>query len=329
MAVYNLASKTLYVDNTTLSTFYQCPTKAVVRYGYNLKPVDYKNTPMQCGISIHKAIEAHYCGASEDDAISEWRRDYFDYAVDNVPSDDRYGLQNIEATLRAWIRRNPLHDLPYHIPDPAFVETPFDFALSPTRPDIRYVGRIDAITEPKTQQSAAIRSSRKPTRYVLDTKSTGRVDRAFEKQFIIGSQMSGYFWASQQLWPEYDIGGIYINVVATTTVPNSERRCPTHRVNYSECGWIHPAHQLLGPYFRSPGEIEEWRIDALSLASQWKEMFESQLEQRDITKIPQYGKWGYQVCTNCELLDYCRSGRPAQFDFEEEVWMPGDLAQRM
>lgn len=325
VAVYDLETQTLYVDNTTLSAFATCPTKAMVRYGWNLKPQGYLNTPMQCGISIHKAIEAHYCGASIEEAVAEWRQDYFEYAVNNVPSDDRYGLQNIELAIRSWIQRHSLESLPYRIPDPSHIEKPFNLPLSSKHPKIRYVGRIDAIVEEKQKPT---KSARKPVRFVLDNKSAGRVDAKYERQYILGSQMSGYFFASQKLWPEFDIGGIYINVVSTQQVPNSHKKCYVHRVPYHECGWLHPKHQLLGPYFRSPGEIEEWRIDALSLALQWKTLFEEQLKKHDIRRVPQYGKWIYEACSGCELLPYCRAGRPENYAWEGEEWVPGDLTQR-
>lgn len=327
MAVYDIATGILYVDNSTLSAFAHCPTKAMVRYGYNVKPEGYTNTPMLVGTAIHKAVERHYEGGTLNDAIEALHEVYYDYALNNVPSDDRYGLPNVEAVVSSWIERNPLHVLPYHVADPQFVEIPFDFRLQVDDPYIHYVGRIDALVEPKVQPAGET----KKVLYVLDNKSTGRNDGAFSRQFIIGSQMTGYVWAGQRLFPEYTIAGIWINCISTQVVPNSTRKCPTHRVLYSECGWLHPKHELLGPYLRAPGEVERWRKDAHALATQWKDMLDFQLnilDKPDIDYVPQYGKWVYQGCSRCELLDYCRAGRPANWEWEKDEWIPGDLAER-
>lgn len=336
MAVYE--NGTLYVDNSTLATLATCPTKAMVRYGYNLKPRGWSTAPLQAGIAIHKAIEAHYTEHSLHEVLAIFKESYFDWAVANVDIGDRLGYNNVEECVESWIVRHPIDSLPYVIPTPEHVEMPFDFPLNPNDPTIRYVGRVDALVGRKSSERIALNFATtsdmhqhlpRNALYVLDTKSSGAPYGNWTKQFELSPQMTGYTWAAQNLFPDATISGIYINVVHTYMIPRESGKCSQHKTDYSECRFMHPKHQLVGPILRTRGEIEEWRVDAYNLAHQWKRMLDQQDIERDLNLVPQFGKWVYQACALCELFSFCRAGRDLNaYDFEEEAWVPGDLATR-
>ena len=63
---------------------------------------------------------------------------------------------------------------------PLDVVFPFDFPLNPPTNDIHYVGRIDAVAT-RTDDSGI---------YLIDNKSTGRLDSSFTRQFSLSTQMS-------------------------------------------------------------------------------------------------------------------------------------------
>lgn len=323
MAVYVPATDILYVDNTTLTTWKACKTRAMIRYGYNLAPVEYLNTPMMAGIALHKAIESYYMFNDKEAAINTFLAEYTAYARQHIEDpEDRYNINNMARVIDSWAERNQPHMLPYTI-EPDLVEIPFDVPLSDIDSSIRFVGRIDALVDKKDQPD---RPDRKPLRLVLDNKSTGKHPIAFFKQFHMSSQLSGYVFAAKKLFPEYDISSAYINMISTQTVPNSNRKCKTHGTVYAECGWLHPPHKVDGPFNRSDGQLEEWRIDAYNLASEWREHLLKQYKHRDMTMLPMDGQFQYDECNRCELLDFCRSGRPPYYEWQTLEWLPGDLA---
>lgn len=319
----------LHVDNTILSSFATCPTYAVVRYHYNKRPFGYSNNPMIAGSALHKAIEQHYQGKSREEVVATLWEHYYEYATQNIASDDRYSWNNISAVLISWIMRHPVEQLPYTVPSDNFTEIPFAYQLDPNVPDIVYVGMIDAVVAQRAGSMIPEELRAQQGLYVLDTKSTGRLDESFKKSFHLSSQMSGYVWAANFMFPEQEIVGVYINGVATTVVPTSDRKCSVHKRPYSECGFMHPAHELLGPFLRTPEEIEEWRWDAVTLAREWKRQVDQQGDSEDMSLVPQTGKFVYGACSRCELLDFCRLGRPLKtYDWEHYQWLPGNLAER-
>lgn len=318
-----MSNSILYVDNTTLSAVASCDTKAMMQYAYNLKPNDYDNLPAESGSAIHKAIECYYMGGSRDEAREVFRLEWQDYALMKVEkATDRLGYANLDLVLDSWFERYPINELPYKIADPAHVEIPFDLPLNESG-SIRYVGRLDARVQ---------RTDGADVWYVLDTKTTGNPDTKFHKQFEIGSQMTGYAWAEWQLTGRMP-AGIYINVVASTIVPTSMGKCKTHGpAKYNECGFLHPKHELK-TVGRTPQAILSWHRDALRLAEKWRAMLE--LYGDDIyllDEVSQNGKWIYQQCALCEFRDFCRASRPVDnenFEFIENNWVPGDLAERI
>lgn len=332
MAIYDLDNNILYVDNSTLSALVSCSTRAMLRYGYNVVPANYVNVPMQAGIAMHAAMEAYYCHDAQatqdasDAAIAAFLNGpYPAFARDNVEAGDRYDTENLIDVLNSWFEQKPLNALPYII-KPDLIEIPFDAPISDSDSSIRFVGRIDAIVEAKTHLDA-LRPEAKPMRFVLDNKTTGQRQLAWNRQWRMSSQLSGYIYAAQDLFREYySINAAYINKIDTGVVPNSNRKCARHGVPYAECGWLHPPHEVIGPEFRSPPQIDNWRRNFYALASKWRLMLHAQRSQPDIQKLPQEGQFGYNQCNHCEYADFCLSGRPSHYDWKHEEWMPGDTA---
>ena len=319
----------LYVDNSTLTTLAQCPTRAMVRYGYNLKPSNWDAAPLQAGIAIHQAIETHYTGGRLEDVLDKLHEVYFDWATANVNVDHRLSFRNVLECVESWVLRNPVDNLPYTIPTPEHVEMPFDIQLHPKDPTIRFVGRIDALVGRKAGRQIESDYVDRDALYVLDTKSTGQPYGAFQKQFELSPQLSGYTWAAQHMFPDSHVVGCYINVVHTYLIPRQSGKCRKHGTSYDECRFLHPNHQLLGPIMRTRGELEEWRIDAYNLASTWQQLLKSQEGGKDLNQVPMFGKFVYNACALCELLTFCRGGRRLDgFEFDVEEWIPSNLAEK-
>lgn len=302
----------LYVDNSILSTLAMCETKALMQYGYHLVPDDGNFAAMRAGTAVHKALEIHYLGGTPDEALNELFEDYYRFATENVPATDRLAYDNVAKIVRSWIWHHPLDSLPYHV---TAVEAPFAIPLSDDG-KIVYVGCIDAYGT-RTDGKGLI---------LIDNKSTGRIDAKFFKQFVLGSQMTGYWWALEQMIGP--VSSCYINVIDMRVVPSDpKRKCNQHKTVYAECGFFHMGHQLGGPYYRSKKQIETWKSNALRLARKWRKL----LDMYDIQSIqdaPQSGQFVYQACSLCMYDNFCLGGRKIQEDlFNFQPWLPGPLAE--
>lgn len=315
MAVYK--DGILYVDNSTLCSFSMCELQATIRYGLNLKPDSGDNAPAKAGTAIHAAIEAHYLGASKEEALQHLHEQYYDYALLNIDASDRLGYDNVRAVADSWITRYPLSELPY-VPSKDHIEVPFRLPLLDDG-SIVYVGRIDAL----------VQSHNGRTWYVLDTKSTGRLDEKFKKGFNLAPQFSGYIWAAQQLW-NLPVDSFFVNAVDVSLVPGSTRQCGTHRTKYNQCGYLHLKHQLIGPIKRLPEQIDDWLYSARQQALKWKKQLDKVAKYGDgvIALTPATGEFTYQACALCDYHKFCCTGRNLKnSNFVYEEWIPSDLAE--
>ena len=329
MAVYDLDADVLYVDNSTLGTLVQCSTKAILRYGYNVVPVEYINAPMQAGIDMHVALENWFIFGDEQMAYEAFRATgYPEFAAKHIEPGDRYDTDNLLAVLSSWFEQKPANSLPYII-HPDYIELPFEVLLNSDDTGIRFVGRIDAIVESKRFLDAN-RPVTKPMRFVVDNKTTGQRQLSWNKQWKMSSQLSGYIFAAQEMfYGEFEINAAFLNKIDTGVVPNSNRKCSRHGVTYAECGWLHPPHEVIGPEMRSPAQLDNWRRNAYVLAHKWKQMLHQQWSEPNIKRVPQEGQFAYNVCNHCEYMDYCLSGRPKHYPFKREDWQPGDTASHL
>jgi hypothetical protein len=282
-----------------------------MKYALNYGAPPGTNLPAEAGTAIHGATEVYYKTASRIKALEQLAILYEAHADQYAAADDRLSFDNIERCFRGWLDKFPFNELPYEVVEGS-VERPF---LLPLTDNVVYGGRLDALVRPKGGRGL----------WLLDTKSTGRIDKKFRAQFSIGSQMSGYYWAAEQEYKE-KIQGIYINVVHTGKVPASDRKCSTHSRKYSECGSWHMQHGV-EKFFRSPDEIAEWLTDAKALATEWYSTLDAGDPSFDrLNEVDQRGKWVYQACALCNYHTFCQQLRPESYakrNFVYQEWIPG------
>lgn len=307
---------TLHVDNSTLSSYASCPTKAMITYGFNLKPRDYINMPMRAGTAIHLALELYTSTGSEEKAFGVLEDIYRDLASQHEEASSRLSFENVKLVLESWFAKNEVNEPAYTSLGEQYSE--FKFNIPFFLNDINYVGAIDELV--------ARSGASKPT-LVLDTKSTGRPDATFRNQFWLSPQISGYVWASRQYFE--GIVGAVIRVIHVASVPTSERKCYIHKVPYYECGFEHLNHEILPVIQRTDTEIGDWIIDAQNLAREWYDLLTYIDDDWDkIHEVPQTGKFKYQECARCEHRNFCRAGRPVHMlesSYIHEEWRPGGL----
>lgn len=314
---YDREKGILFCDNTILSTFATCPLKAMISYGLDRKLQTDTNANLEVGRAIHKALEHYYLLDAPKVCLEVLRQEYEVWATTHLFDDKRLSWANIELVFKSWMDKNPQDRLPFRV-SPENIEVAFGVPLNEDG-SIIFTGRIDLLAHARHGSSL----------FAIDHKTTGQLDVRKKHEYSMTSQMTGYQWALQQMG--HDISGIYINVVHTGVVPTSNRKCTTHKTYYGECGFLHLNHELLGPYHRSEEDLEAWRVDALSLAMEWRQLLDYINGDWDkLTHVMQRGKWLYQACALCPWANYCKGGQKQYWLTEntvEEFWCPGILGE--
>jgi hypothetical protein len=323
---------TVYVDNTTLRAVQACESEAALRYvlGYGM-PGD--QHPLECGTAIHEVLADYFRGKPASYCLRKYELLYRGYAEEAglEQSDNpmaRLGWQNTSLILDEWFATHPLRGFPFRV-HPNMVEVGFEYPLDDEcvcghreakhdaqrgcayrgrcgctayRPAFVLWGRLDAIVQSEHDRAL----------YVLDHKTTGRISPYWVEKFRNDSQMCGYVWAAQKTLGQ-PVTGIYINAIELSKLPDDPvRKCRAHGTVYAECGRHHMRSELL-IFTRSPDQLEEWRLTALKLARQYRDLLRSIPDLRTaLTKTRMEGTFT-GACGFCTFAPFCQAGRPLQY----------------
>lgn len=312
----------LYVDNSILSSV-QCSTQLALRYIYGYTSLEEKAT-LKSGSAGHNAIAAWINSKGDKEkALWQYAEDYKEWAEANVPPDDRLSYENTDKILDFWFENNLTQMASEFMFIPQLVEVGFAYPLND---EFMMCGRFDAVVKWKGQL------------YLWENKFTGYVNDWFKKRLRMSSQLTDYLWAAKHIMKKAaleikgdadvspNISGVLVNGVEFRKVPSSDRRCSEHGVKYIECGLYHLAHQLLGPFGRSPDEIAEWEKTAINLAKRYRDILTNYPTIESLPKLRTQGKF-FNACTFCFSYDFCAAGRPMNsIDsmLAYEPWSPYD-----
>lgn len=281
-----------FIDNSTLSAFARCPEQAILRYWLGWTSLE-ESQFLQAGSAVHLLLERHLRGESIENAL-EALHDYMLWSQSELPEGDRLQGTNVHNILCAWLQDHPLDSLPYRV-SPEFIEVGFALPLDEYG-DIVLTGRFDAAVQARDSNDW----------YVLDHKTTGRIDPMWVRKFQMDSQMSGYIWALSQMVPS--VQGAYVNGIELKKLPSdAKRKCREHGVVYAECGFMHYSSELFY-VSRSPEEIEEWKATALDLAEEYFNTTAQVESVADLQKVRLRGMFNGS-CAWCEFYHHCLSGR--------------------
>lgn len=297
------------VDNSILASVATCPTQAAIRYVLGLTVPD-DRAYLRAGHAAHAVLAAHLTGKPADEAMaSQEIMDYLAWTTDVITDDDRLHGQNVQTILRRWIDTHPLSGLPFYIPDPRLVEVGFAVPLAD---DVIFVGRMDALAK---DSSGAW--------WVVEHKTTGRMDITWRRRYQTSGQITGYTWAAQQHLNE-PVAGCFVNGIEFSRLPSDGvRKCRVHGTPYAECGPAHAKFDMLIEH-RAPHQLEAWKADAIRLARQFQAMKAEIKTIEDIAKVPMFGQLT-GACTLCQFADWCRVGRPmaaGKAMLAHEPWEP-------
>jgi len=296
------------VDNSILTAVAACPTQATVRYVLGLTIQD-DRAPLRAGHAAHAVLAEHLSGRSTDEALAHQELvDYMTWTVGALTNEDRLYGENVRTILRRWIDTHPLSGLPFYVPEASLVEVGFAVPLTD---DIVFVGRMDALAK---DSSGAW--------WVVEHKTTGRLDATWRRRYQTSGQISGYTWAAQQHLRE-PVAGCFVNGIEFGRLPTDVRKCRVHNVPYAEGGPMHAKFDMLIEH-RAPHQLESWRQDAIRLARRYQSLKAQVQAIDDITEVPMYGQLN-GACNLCAFADWCRVGRPiaaANAMMEYEPWEP-------
>lgn len=277
------------VDNSTLTAVAACDTQASLRYVLGLTMQE-DQAPLQAGTLAHAVLAGHLSGniAFAATAIDEYRQ----WSKDAVPERDRLTAANVEAVLARWIETHPISGLPFTV-KPELVEVGF---AVPLVDDIVFVGRMDALVQ--DAQGAW---------WVLEHKTTGRLDETWRRRYRSSAQITGYVWAAQQ-YLQAPVVGCFVNGIEFGRLPTDTKKCRTHGTPYAECGPQHARFDMLVEQ-RAPHQLTAWRDDAIRLARQFQALKAAVPTAEAVPNMPMQGQFT-GACTWCQFRDFCGVGRP-------------------
>jgi hypothetical protein len=285
-------SDVVYIDNSTLTAVATCDTQAVLRYVLGLTIAE-DSGPLRAGHMAHAVLASYLQGASIAEIVETHEvMNYLAWATDALPEDDRLATANVLKILSRWIETHPLSGLPFRV-DPSLIEVGFAVPLAD---DVVFVGRMDGLVQ---DDNGAW--------FVLEHKTTGRLDEQWRRRYRTSAQITGYVWAAQQHLGQ-PVAGCFVNGIEFGRLPTDTKRCRTHGVPYPECSAQHARFDMLIEH-RAPHQLETWKRNAIKLARKFKALKLQADSLADIADVTMFGQLN-GACSLCQFADFCAVGRP-------------------
>lgn len=298
----------MIVDNSILSSVATCSTLAGLRYALGYAGRDEAGY-LRAGTAVHEAMGAYLAYGDPQRALAALETNYAVWALANVPVGDRLSYGNVKRVVSEWMRTHPIAGLPFKIVGPEWVERAFQVSLLPT---IDFVGRMDAVAA----DPAGVE-------WIVEIKTTGRLDDRWRRRWRMASQLTGYTWAGEQERGK-PVAGVYVVGIELAKLPDDpKRKCKTHGVAYIECGALHAQTEtLIEP--RARQQVEQWYDTAVKLAVRYRALVNAVRDAADVRSVHMEGQFT-GACSECFVRDWCATGRdPAYVTglFEHKPWDP-------
>lgn len=296
----------IQVDNTLLCDVAKCDAAAIARHVLHLRGTGEK-VAADIGNCYHAALEQHFRGAVKSAVLEAFIAEHKKLFPEQLqPEKDCYTQENCLKILGRYCDVRPVDRFP-------FIAVEFEKTVGfPLVDDITFYAKRDLLVQDKVSGLFA----------PCDHKTTGNISEWWSSKYRMTSQMSGYVWLTKQMTGQ-PCGECYVNAIETKKVSDSSRKCPTHKVPYSECGVEHINFELL-VYSRQDEMLEAWRKDAILLARHFdllKRTFPS------VEYLPFARRNGAfnDGCTFCEFKKWCAVGFSASMQtglVVYEEWAP-------
>lgn len=299
------------VSGSTLKDAATCTLADVLRHGYARTTPD-ESGRRTCGSAVHVAIAAYLSAlpaagpqraaatalAAFDAAYCAWSARHClpeewigrDGQAMLTPNPRRW--ENVRVILAEWLDAH--RTLDYEVL-PETIEGDFRVELAP---GVDYRVRTDAIV----RQGGVL--------WVHDTKTTGRLDANFWRQWVMDATLTGYVWAAERRYG-VRVAGVLIQGIQIAEVPRSTRMCKGHGMAYADCGHLHVKWEQR-TFPRSPQDVVQWVCDAQAMAQRHAASMPSSASDRvPLADAPATGKF-HNACRWCDFFRYCEAGRPIE-----------------
>jgi hypothetical protein len=258
----------------------------------------------ELGNAVHKALEHYYTNNDYTGALELLANLYDEIIpVGTVPEVDHMFKKEVLDNVDAYLTNNPIHSLPFF---PISMERTIGVRLRDLSrifgQTVTFWFKQDMLVEEKTSGAYA----------VLDHKTRwGRITDYWLDKFNHCSQFTGYIWGSRQAAPKHRRvqNKVYVNLIQMAKLPNSERKCKTHKMKYCECRKLHASSEL-----RTVGRTEEqlsaWRRDLNQMAAELYMLAKTYSKLEDLKHVPRLGTFRYrgEPCVHCSFKNWCRTG---------------------
>jgi hypothetical protein len=279
----------IQVDNTLLYDVAVCDARAIARHVLKLRGTEEK-VAADVGNCYHPALEQHFRGADKASVVGTLEREHRKLFPNQIqPDDDKYTLENCRKIMGRYCDVRPIDRFP-------FVAIEFEKTVGwPLAEGIIFYAKRDLLVQDKQSGMLA----------PLDHKTTGNITDWWSRKYRMCSQMSGYVWLTQQMTGQLG-GECYVNAIETKRVPDSSKKCPSHKVPYSECGVEHVKFELF-IYSRELQMLEAWKRDAIILAKRF-DMLRTAFPSVEYLPFANRNGAFNDGCTFCEFKKWCSTG---------------------
>ena len=285
------------VSYSTLRNVASCDTRTALANILRLtKPRDEEDAALLAGTAAHEALAAFLGGSPTPFAVATFVAKY-QQAADALnpglyPWQQRLTMTNTRAIMERWFETHPVERLPFRV-RPDLIEVGFKLPLVD---GVNLHGIIDVIVEYQGDL------------YVVDHKTTGRIDSTWRHSFRLDAQMSAYVWAASETLGTR-VRGIFINGIEFCKLPTSDKKCKEHNLLYSECGPEHATFEM-PQVDRSDVELQAWLKDTTVLAQRYRHLVQTVTSIDDVTEVLQQGTYNGS-CRFCSFKDFCENERRA------------------
>lgn len=279
----------LTVSNSVLAATAKCDTEAYLKFHKGLAAKE-QVAQLHAGTAIHEALAGHFRGLSKIHCLAEFAAAY---QGTEAYEDTPYAFGSVMRILDKWLSENPLASLPFE------VVTVEERVKVPFAPGVEFSVKLDALVKSKIDGGL----------YVVDHKTTAHLTDYWLAKYELDSQMTGYLWAVNELYREKGlvVQGAVINAIEIKHIPNSNRKCRDHGVEYFECGLHHLKTRFFGPILRSPEQIENWKRNAEELTDSYTQL----TGYSNLSGVRQQGMFS-NSCSFCDFKPFCLAGRPEE-----------------
>lgn len=280
---------TFNCDNTKLVDHARCEASAIARHVFGLRGKGEK-IAADIGNAYHAGLELHFKSKSKREVTHKFEREY-DKVIPpgEQPEEARFARPNCIKIMERYCDTRPVDKFPFEIVE---FEQVKGVELEPGSGIIFWVKR-DMLG--KDRQSGMLSP--------IDHKTTGRLTSWWSRKFRLTSQLSGYAWFTQQEHGQ-TVEQVYVNGLEIGKLPDSNRKCASHGVKYSECGVEHANFQLY-QYARTQEQLEKWKQDAIIIAKKAKLLGEAFGSDISLLKYAFRNGAFNDACMFCEHKDWC------------------------